>query len=370
MKLTLLVGGALLLCAATGCRKRVALKADAGARPARSVKIVQPAAPGSFARLVARAAPSVVQLSTTVPVRGGPADWFPGASPLGGQDEKAAEVLARSLGSGVIIGAEGFILTCAHLVNKAEQILVRLGPGVTARASLVGKDDRGDVALLRVALPAGLKLIPARLGDSDDLQPGEWVAALGDPFGRGVMVSAGVISTRPRKELSSGLHGPWGLIQTDADIHPGNAGGPLVNMQGQVVGINSPQHGQGGGPGFAVPINLAAGVVKLLRREGKVVRSWVGLYMDRVTDERASKAGLDRARGAYVTRVVPGGPAAAAGIKAGDIILTFDGQAIADAGTLPRLAALMGPNRQVPVVVWREKKEVSLTLQSEIRPQQ
>ncbi len=353
-----------------GCRKRSVIKADAGAAPARSVKIVHPAAPGSFVKLVKRVAPSVVQLSTSVPVRGGPADWFPGGRQLTGQDEASLERLHRSLGSGVVIGADGFILTCAHLVRKAEEIRVRLAEGVVVRASVVGKDDRGNVALLRVAPPARLKLKPARLGDSDDLQLGEWVAALGDPFGHGLMMSAGVVSARPRKELSSGLHGPWGLIQTDADIHPANAGGPLINLQGQVVGINSPQHEEGGGgPGFAVPINLARGVVKLLRREGKVVRSWVGLYMDRVTEERANKAGLDKPQGAYVTRVVKGGPAAAAGVKAGDIILTFDGKVITDAGTLPRLAALMGPDRQIAIVVWRGKKEIPLAIQSEIRPE-
>ncbi len=360
--LALLMGG--------GCRRRLAVKADAGAPPARSVKIVHPAAPGSFVKLVSKVAPSVVQLSTSVPVRGGPADWFPGGKQLTGQDEAAVERLHRSLGSGIIIGVDGFILTCAHIVRRAEEIRVHLDNKTVVRASVVGKDDKGDVALLRVAPPAWLKLQAARLGDSDDLQLGEWVVALGNPFGRGAMMSAGVVSAQPRKELSSGLHGPWGLIQTDADIHPGNAGGPLINMQGQVVGINSPQHQQGGGgPGFAVPINLARGAVKLLRRQGKVVRSWVGLYMDRVTEERARSAGLKKPLGAFVTRVVKGGPAAQAGVKAGDIILSFDGKVIRDAGTLPRLAALMGPDRQVPLVVWRGGKEVPLALQSEIRPE-
>lgn len=359
----------LLILLAAGCRKREAPAADAGPRPGRSVKIVQPAAPGSFVKLVAKLAPSVVQLSTTIPVRGGPADWFPGAGQLAGVDEAALERRHRSLGSGFIIGTDGFILTSAHIVAKAEEIRVHFNPKTVLLASVVGKDDRGDVALLRVAPPKRFKLQAVRLGDSDDVQLGEWVAALGNPFGEGLIMSAGVVSSRPRKELSSGLHGAWGLVMTDADIHPGNAGGPLINMQGQVVGINSPQHNNtAGGPGFAVPINLARGVVKLLRSQGKVVRSWVGLYMDRVTAERAKEAKLARARGAFVTRVVAGGPAARAGVKAGDIILTFDGKALQDAGTLPRLAALMGPNRQVPLVVWRDGKEVPLVLQSEIMP--
>ena len=359
----------LFITLATGCRKREAPGADAGATRSRTVKIVQPAAPGSFVKLVASVAPSVVQLSTTVPVRGGPADWFPEGGELASADEEAAERRHRSLGSGIIIGSDGFILTCAHIVARAEQIRVHVSPKLVLLASLVGKDDRGDVALLRVAPPARMKLRAARLGDSDDLQLGEWVAALGKPFGD-VMMSAGVISARPRKELSSGDHGTRGMVMTDADIHAGNAGGPLINMQGQVVGINSPRNGNAaGGPGFAVPINLAREVVKLLRRQGKVTRSWVGLYMDRVTVERATKAKLGRARGAFVTRVVAGGPAARAGIKAGDIILTFDGKALLDSATFPRLAALMAPNRQVPVVVWREGKEVGLSLQSEVRPQ-
>ena len=353
-----------------GCRKREVVSADAGPRASRTVKIVQPAAPGSFVKLVARLAPSVVQLSTTVPVRGGPADWFPGGQQLAGVDEAGLERRHRSLGSGFIIGTDGFILTSAHIVAKAEEIRVHINPRTVLLASVVGKDDRGDVALLRVAPPRGLPLQAVRLGDSDDLQLGEWVAALGNPFSQGLVMSAGVISSRPRKELSNGLHGAWGLLMTDADIHPGNAGGPLINMQGQVVGINSPQHsGAAGGPGFAVPINLARGVVKLLRSQGKVTRSWVGLYMDRVTEERAKEAKLGAARGAFITRVVQGGPAARAGVKPGDIILTFDGKALLDAGSLPRLAALMGPDRQVPMVVWRDGKEVPLVLQSEIRPE-
>jgi len=360
---------ALVVVFSAGCRKRKAEAPASGAGKAPRVKIVYPAAPGSFVRLSSRLRPAVVHLSTTVTVRGGPADWFPSS---GRQDEtalgKQGARMRRALGTGFIIDGDGHVLTNAHVVERSQQIRARLHDGTVLVARVMGLDSACDVALLKVAPPAGTRLTPARQGDSDSLRVGEWVVALGDPFGMGMTLNAGVVSARERKGLAPGKHGLWGFIQTDVAIHPGNSGGPLVNVQGEVVGIATAMDAQAGAIGFALPLKVALGLLPQLKK-GQVSRTWLGIYGVEMTAARAKKAGLKKPRGAYVTSVIHQGPADRAGIRAGDVVLTFDGQDIASANDLPRLASLAGVDRQVAITVWRAGKLLKFTLKTEKRPE-
>ncbi len=364
-----LVVACLAAALAGGCRKRASTQSQPRDTKAPRVKIVYPAAPGSFVRLVAKLKPALVHLSTTVTVRGGPADWFPSS---GRQDTtatgKPGERMRRALGTGFVIDKDGHILTNAHVVERAGQIRARLHDGTVLAAKLRGLDVSCDVALLKVEPPTGTRLTAARTGDSDSLRVGEWVVALGDPFGMGVTLNAGVVSARERKELAPGKHGLWGFIQTDVAIHPGNSGGPLVNTQGEVVGIATAMERQAGAIGFALPLKVALSLLPQLKK-GEVSRTWLGIYADTVTTARAQKAGLKKPRGAYVTSVIHQGPADRAGLRAGDVVLTFDGQDIVSSADLPRLASLAGVGRQVMILVWRGGKTLKFTLKTEKMPE-
>ena len=366
-------GWCLLLLAvawAPGCRKRTLQNpAPVKSNKAPRVKIVYPAAPGSFVRLVQQLKPSVVQLSTTVTVRGGPADWFPSSNLQDGTATgELGQRMRRALGSAFVIDAQGHLLTNAHVVERAGAIRARLHDGTLLAAKLLGLDRACDVALLKVSPPAGTRLYAARLGDSDSLRVGEWVVALGNPFGLGVTVNAGVVSARERKDLPPGKQGLWGFLQTDVAVHPGNSGGPLVNVQGEVVGIATATDSRAGSIGFALPLRVAMGLVPQLK-QGKVSRTWLGIYADRVTSARALEAKLKSPTGAYVSSVIHQGPADRAGLRSGDIMLSFDGQLIASASDLPRLAALAGVGRQVQIKVWRAGKQLSFTLKTEKMPE-
>jgi serine protease Do len=355
---------------AGGCRKREKEKAPAAPTKAPPVKILYPTAPGSFVKLVARLGDSVVHLRTDVPVRGGPADWFPGTavpqSPLAGD---LTERMQRSLGSGFIIDVEGHVLTNAHVVSKADKIRVQLNDGTDVAAKIVGKDESTDIALLRFEPPMDVKLSPVRLGDSDQLQPGEWVVALGDPFGMGPTVTAGVVSSRERQGGALGQLGLWSYLQTDAAISPGNSGGPLCNVIGEVVGIATAVEPEARGVGFAVPITLAQKILPMLRRDGRVVRVWIGIRGVRVTEEKAKEVGLKRPRGTLVTAVLPRGPAERAGLRVDDIITSFDRKDVVDGDELPWIATMAGVDRLVPVKVWRNGKTLSFSLKTEPMPQ-
>jgi len=353
-----------------GCRKREKEPAPAEPTKPPPVKILYPMAPGSFVKLVARLGDSVVHLRTDVPVRGGPADWFPGTavpqSPLAGD---LTERMQRSLGSGFIIDAEGYVLTNAHVVAKADKIRVQLNDGTDVTAKIVGKDESTDIALLRFEPPMDVKLSPVRLGDSDQLQPGEWVVALGNPFGMGPTVTAGVVSSRERQGGSLGQLGLWSYVQTDAAISPGNSGGPLCNVIGEVVGIATAVEPEARGVGFAVPITLAQKILPMLRRDGRVVRVWIGIRGVRVSEEKAKEVGLKRPRGTLVTAVLPRGPAERAGLRVDDIITSFDRKDVVDGDELPWIATMAGVDRLVPVKVWRDGKTLSFSLKTEPMPQ-
>lgn len=357
-----------LLC---GCRQPATLTEAPGAAAASPVKIVYPAAPASVVKLVERLASSVVSLAAAEPVRGGPADWFPAGAPgegVGATGE-LAERMRRSLGSGFVIDAAGLLVTNDHLLGGAGEIRVRLAGGAELSARVLGRDAASDLALLGIQPPAGTRLVPVRFGDSGQLAVGEWVAALGNPFGLGATVSVGVVSARPRPELPRGEAGYHALIQTDAAIHPGNSGGPLCNMAGEVIGISSALQAEGGRVGFAVPSAVAQKILPALRREGRVVRAWIGIYVDKLTAELAERAGLKAPSGALVRSVVAGGPADRAGLRAGDVIVRFDEREVTDAGELPGRAALAGANRVIPVKVWRDRKLLGFSLRSERMPE-
>ncbi len=354
-----------------GCRRRPKAPPapDAGNKSrAAPVRIIYPAAPGSFVKVVAKAARSLVHVYTTLPVRDGPADWFPRSTlpPSPGTEEWTARI-QRALGSGFIVDTAGHILTNAHVVGEKRPVWVRLADGTKLEARTVGRDDRTDLAVLRVTPPPNTKLVPLRLGHSKQLKVGEWVIALGNPFGLGHRLSAGVISALPQHETQQGV---WGYLQTDATIDPGNSGGPLLNTIGEVVGLNiALREDSRTGGGFALPADTIRRLLTPLKRDGKLVRSWLGMYIDRVPPAMAKRLKLARPGGALITRVFPAGPADRSGLRQGDVVLSFDGHDVVQATQLPWLAAAAGVGREVSVTVWRDGKRLTFSPKTQRMPQ-
>ncbi|WP_434635135.1 DegQ family serine endoprotease [Chromobacterium sp. CV08] len=272
------------------------------------------------------------------------------------QDQQGPEE-SVSYGSGFIISSDGFILTNAHVVADGGQIRVTLTDKRELRAKLVGLDKRSDVALLKVA---AADLPVAKIGNPADLKVGEWVAAIGAPFGFDNTVTAGIVSAKGRSLPDETL---VPFIQTDVAINPGNSGGPLFNLRGEVVGINSQIYSRSGGfmgISFAIPIDLAMQVADQLKTKGKVSRGQLGINIQEVTQELAQSFGLPRPAGALVVRVDPKGPAAKAGLQAGDIILKLNSQAIDSSKDLPMLVGALGPGTKIKLVVWRKGFEKTL----------
>ncbi|MEJ2698685.1 MAG: Do family serine endopeptidase [Desulfuromonadales bacterium] len=240
----------------------------------------------------------------------------------------------RSLGSGFIISPDGYILTNEHVVDGADEIKVRLDDGRSFTAVVKGQDQKLDIALLKI--DAGGDLPVARLGDSDALQVGEWVMAIGNPFGLSETVTVGIVSAKGRVIGA----GPYdNFIQTDASINPGNSGGPLFDSQGRVVGINSAIVSGGQGIGFAIPINAVKAILPQLKKTGHVVRGWLGVTIQPMTPQLAESFGLKEAKGALVSEVVKDSPAERAGIRRGDIIVSLQGKEVENVSDLPRLVA-------------------------------
>ncbi len=293
---------------------------------------------------------------------GEPFEHFFGPSPKQQPQPQPHAFRQRSLGSGFIIDIEGFILTNNHVVENADEITTRLGNGKEFKATVVGKDAKTDIALLRIENAADLTAVT--LGDSDGLKVGEWVMAIGNPFGLDHTVTAGIVSAKGRF-IGAGNYDDY--IQTDAAINPGNSGGPLINLRGEVVGINSAIFSRTGGNigiGFAVPINLAKELIPQLKEKGKVTRGWLGVLIQKVTPEIAESLALPEARGALVADVVKDGPAAASGLKVGDVIVEFDGRPVRESNELPLMVAREPIGKQVTVKVLRDKetKEFAVTI--------
>jgi serine protease Do len=265
----------------------------------------------------------------------------------------------RSQGSGFIIAADGLILTNAHVVEGAKKIIVRLVDKSEFEANVVGKDPHIDVAVIKIAAKDRLPMLT--LGDSDNLQVGEWVMAVGNPFGLDSSVSSGIVSGKGR-HLGQAYDR---LIQTDANLNPGSSGGPLVNLSGQVVGVSKAIVSQGGGNigiSFATPINLIKEVLPQLRSDGKVTRGWAGLAIQEITPGLADSLGMTKPDGALVAGVVRGGPAERGGIKLGDVIVEFDGRKVVDAMDLPLWIARTPIDKSVSIKVQRERQEMDLNL--------
>ena len=265
----------------------------------------------------------------------------------------------RAAGSGVLVDPRGYILTNNHVVENATEIEVRLSDDRKFKATLVGRDGRTDLAVLKIENTAG-PLPVAELGDSDRLRVGQWAIAIGNPFGLDRTVTVGIISATGRTHVGVATYEAF--IQTDASINPGNSGGPLLNLDGRVVGINTAIVSSGQGIGFAIPINMARDIMTQLINRGKVVRGWLGIGIQDLSPELAAGFGVKADAGVLVADVMKDGPAAAAGLKPGDVIVEFGGTPIKDVPDLQKRVAAIEPGRAAPVKVVREKKTVTLSV--------
>ena len=265
----------------------------------------------------------------------------------------------RASGSGVIVDAHGFILTNNHVVENAAEIEVRLSDDRKFKATVVGRDAKTDLAVLKV--DAGAAPLPvAELGDSDTLRPGQWAIAIGNPFGLDRTVTAGIISATGRTRVGVATYEAF--IQTDASINPGNSGGPLLNLEGRVIGINTAIVSTGQGIGFSIPINMAKEIMGQLMANGRVVRGWLGIAIQDLTPELAAGFGVKPGSGVLVSEVMKDSPAEAGGVKSGDIITQFGGAVIKDVTDLQKKVAAVEPGRPTPMVVIRDKASTPLTI--------
>src|SRR5881296_758638 len=263
---------------------------------------------------------------------------------------------ARASGSGVLVDPRGYVLTNNHVIENAQDITVRLSDGRKFTAKLVGRDPKTDLAVLKVEAPAPLPA--AELGDSDHLRVGQWAIAIGNPFGLDRTVTVGIISATARNRVGVATY--ENFIQTDASINPGNSGGPLLNLDGKVIGINTAIVAAGQGIGFSIPINQAKEVMRQLIASGRVVRGWLGIAIQDVTDELAGTFGVRE--GVLVAEVMKGGPAEAAGVRQGDIIVELNGAPIKEVPELQRRVAAVAPGQPVRLKVIRERKPVALSV--------
>jgi serine protease Do len=327
-----------------------------------------------FVELTKRVKPGVVNISTTKVIKGG-GRVFRHFSPPSRErdpfrdffgedfferffgDAPQREYIQRSLGSGFIIDHEGHIITNNHVIEGASEIRVRLSTDKEVPAEVIGRDQKTDLALIQVK--SGKDLPMVELGDSDTLEIGEWVMAIGNPFGLAQTVTVGIVSAKGRV-IGSGPYDDF--IQTDASINPGNSGGPLFNLKGEVVGINTAIVATGQGIGFAIPINVAKEIISQLKKKGKVTRGGIGVYVQKLTPDLAKSFGLEQSKGALVADVIPGSAAEAGGIQRGDIIIKFNGKDIDEMNELPRIVASTPVGKDVEVVVLREGKTLTLKL--------
>jgi len=318
-------------------------------------------APSSFADLAERVMPSVVNISTTTTVTAQTNPFpfeFPPGSPFEDMFKEFGEPQKRkssALGSGFIIDEKGIVITNNHVIQGAEDIVVRVNGNKEFKAKVLGADPGMDIAVLKMETDEKFK--PVKFGDSDKARIGDWVIAIGNPFGFGGTVTSGIISARNR---SIGLSRYEDFIQTDASINQGNSGGPLFNMDGDVIGINTAILGPSGsiGIGFSIPSNNAKRVIDQLIEFGETKRGWLGVRIQYVSKEIAEVEKLDKPRGALVASVADGSPSDAAGIKPGDIILEFDGKPINEMSELPKIVASTDVGKKVKVKVWRNQREL------------
>ncbi|MDP2645259.1 MAG: DegQ family serine endoprotease [Desulfobacterales bacterium] len=325
-------------------------------------------APESFSKLAEAVSPAVVNIRAIKTSKGGGRvfrDFFKG--PFGQDDQmkdffekffgedNQREFKQRSLGSGFIIDQDGYIVTNNHVIEDAEKVQVKLKSGAEFEAEIVGRDPNTDLALIKVKSSEKLPFV--NLGNSEILKVGQWVIAIGSPFGLEQTVTAGIVSAKGRV-IGSGPYDDF--IQTDASINPGNSGGPLLNMNGEVVGINTAIIASGQGIGFAIPINMAKGVIKQLQNEGEVTRGWLGVGIQDLSKEVAEYYGIKSGKGVIIAEVFEGDPADKAGIKQKDIILEVNGEKLETSRDLTRMIAGIPVGKIVTVKILREGKELNV----------
>src|SRR5438552_1400178 len=344
---------------------------DAGKAAAPAPIATADALQAAFVSVAERVRPAVVHIGTLQVMRGrrppmipGPKaddpffkdffDQFFGRSGPGRREE----FQTPGLGSGVIVDRRGYVLTNFHVVKGADAVTVRLADKQEFRGRIVGSDSKTDIAIIKFDAPADVRV--ATLGNSDALRVGEWAIAIGNPFGLDQTVTVGVVSATGRADV--GIATYENFIQTDASINPGNSGGPLVNLRGEVIGINTAIVATGQGIGFAIPANMVKRVTAQLIDRGKVMRGWIGVSLQPLTTELAQSLGLSDTRGAIVARVHPGSPAEAAGLQANDVIVKFGGTSVDDYHHLQRLSSDAEPNTTVPLEFIRQKSRKTVDL--------
>lgn len=331
--------------------------------------------PAGFADLAEKLLPAVVNISTTQTITAQndmedmPPDLqLPPGSPfeqffhdfMDKQKNMPRKRKATALGSGFVVDPSGYIVTNNHVIQDADEITVILQDDTNLTATVVGRDKKTDLALLKVTPKKPLAAVP--WGDSDKIRVGDWIIAIGDPYGLGGTVTAGIISARSR-DIQSGPYDEY--LQTDAPINRGNSGGPMFNMDGEVVGVNTAIFSPSGGSigiGFAIPSSLAKNIVDQLREHGHIRRGWLGVHIQMVTQDIADGLGLGAARGALVSSVTPDGPAAKAGIQAGDVVLSFDGKDVAEMRRLPLMVAETDVDKTVNATVFRKGERLDVKI--------
>lgn len=331
-----------------------------------------------FTELVEEVSPAVVNISTSQKAVSRPSGMAPGMPDLEGMPPLFREFFERgfpqqgpqaprerqapqSLGSGFILSKDGYVLTNNHVIADADEIFVRLSDRRELQAELVGADPRSDLALLKIE--AGDDLPVVRMGKSSELKAGEWVLAIGSPFGFDYSVTAGIVSAKGRS-LPNESYVPF--IQTDVAINPGNSGGPLLNLDGEVIGINSQIFTRSGGfmgLSFAIPVDVAMDVVQQLKEDGSVQRGWLGVVIQEVNKDLAESFGLPKPAGALVAQIQPDGPAEKGGLQVGDVILSFNGEEIIMSSDLPHAVGRVRPGEDATLVVMRDKKRKTLKME-------
>jgi len=352
-----------------------ALESDIAAKKEPEIESPAMMVPASFSELAKQAQPGVVNIRTVKTVKGGsrvfrhffgnpfsPQDPFHNFGPS--PDEQAPDYKQRSLGSGFIIDRDGYIVTNNHVIEGADEIKVSLANDKEFDAEIVGRDPNTDLALIKIK--GAPDLVPLKLGDSDKLLVGSWVVAMGSPFGLEQTVTAGIVSAKGRV-IGSGPYDDF--IQTDASINPGNSGGPLLNMNGEVVGINTAIVAQGQGIGFAIPINLARGIIDQLKAHGSVTRGWLGVGIQDLTPELAEYYGLKDKQGVLVAQVFEGDPADKAGIKAKDVIIEVNGKPIVTSRELTAMIAEIPVGQKTPIKILRDGQEKTVNVEIAKRPE-
>jgi serine protease Do len=361
-RLTLIFGSALLLTLSATAPVRTAAAATPQfwtELPADSGHVAKVQTLPDFVDLSARLSPAVVNISTDEADEPGEAGDVPGMEGPHRNPLEEGPQHSKSLGSGFIVSKDGYVLTNDHVVDHPAKITVTLQDGTEYTAKLIGHDEKSDVALLKIVPKHDLPVAP--LGNSDDVKVGQWVMAIGNPFGFDHSVTVGIVSAKGRFIPDNYDD----FIQTDASINPGNSGGPLINLRGEVIGMNSAIYTRTGsnmGIGFAIPVNMIKDELAQLRTSGKVVRGWLGVYVQQITPELAESLGLPDARGALVAEVLKNGPAKAAGVKRGDVIVALDGQPILNSHDLVLRVGETPLNHTSTLKIIRDKHTIDLPL--------